>query len=170
MSIPKTGGLAPDFTLPADDDKPLTLSSLRGKPVVLFFYPKDDTTGCTKEACSFRDALPRFEKMNATIIGISPDSTKSHRKFKEKYDLPYTTGSFPVQYAKSWRTIAKLSLPDKYLTDTADNAPETASEARFKTHAEERLVSTVDPVTGRRKGLRTAIARVRLSTPALAAL
>jgi peroxiredoxin Q/BCP len=90
MSIPKTGGLAPDFTLPADDDKPLTLSSLRGKPVVLFFYPKDDTTGCTKEACSFRDALPRFEKMNATIIGISPDSTKSHRKFKEKYDLPYT--------------------------------------------------------------------------------
>ncbi|WP_018180976.1 fatty acid desaturase family protein [Jongsikchunia kroppenstedtii] len=79
----------------------------------------------------------------------------------DKYDLPYTTGSFPVQYAKSWRTIAKLSLPDKYLTDTADNAPETASEARFKTHAEERLVSTVDPVTGRRKGLRTAIARVR---------
>ncbi len=90
MSIPQAGTTAPDFTLPADDDTPLKLSSLKGRPVVLFFYPKDDTTGCTKEACSFRDALPRFDEMNATILGISPDSTKSHRKFKEKYGLPYT--------------------------------------------------------------------------------
>jgi peroxiredoxin Q/BCP len=90
MSIPQPGATAPDFTLPTDADTPLKLSSLKGKPVVLFFYPKDDTTGCTKEACSFRDALPRFEKMNATILGISPDSTRSHRKFKEKYDLPFT--------------------------------------------------------------------------------
>jgi peroxiredoxin Q/BCP len=90
MSIPKAGTQAPDFTLPSDADEQLTLSSLKGKPVVLFFYPKDDTTGCTKEACSFRDALPRFDEMNATILGISPDSTKSHRKFKEKYQLPYT--------------------------------------------------------------------------------
>jgi peroxiredoxin Q/BCP len=89
MSIPQAGTAAPDFTLPSDTDEQLKLSSLKGKPVVLFFYPKDDTTGCTKEACSFRDALPRFDEMNATILGISPDSTKSHRKFKEKYDLPY---------------------------------------------------------------------------------
>ncbi|MGB3301847.1 fatty acid desaturase family protein [Gordonia sp. (in: high G+C Gram-positive bacteria)] len=74
-----------------------------------------------------------------------------------KYDLPYTTGSFPVQYAKSWRTIAKLSLPNKYLVATPDDAPETASERRFKEQPELRLVSTVDPKTGRREGLKTAI-------------
>jgi len=74
-----------------------------------------------------------------------------------KYDIPYTTGSFPVQYAKSWRTIAKLSLPNKYLSGTVDDAPETASEQRFKTSSDVRLVSTVDPTTGRRKGLKTAI-------------
>ncbi|EGD55210.1 fatty acid desaturase family protein [Gordonia neofelifaecis] len=74
-----------------------------------------------------------------------------------EYDLPYTTGSFPVQYAKSWRTIAKLSLPNDYLSGTVDDAPETASERRFKESADLRLVSTVDPVTGRRKGLKTAI-------------
>ncbi|NMO00211.1 fatty acid desaturase [Gordonia sp. TBRC 11910] len=81
----------------------------------------------------------------------------------EKYDLPYTTGSLPVQYAKSWRTIAKLSLPNKYLTATSDDAPETASEKRFDNLGEddERLYRGVDPQTGRRRGLRTAIAAAR---------
>jgi peroxiredoxin Q/BCP len=82
--------LAPDFTLPTDEGKPLTLSSLRGRPVVLFFYPKDDTPGWTVEACSFRDALPRFEGINAVVLGISADSVESHAKFKKKYGLPYT--------------------------------------------------------------------------------
>jgi peroxiredoxin Q/BCP len=84
------GTLAPDFTLPTDEGKPLTLSSLRGRPVVLFFYPKDDTPGWTVEACSFRDALPRFEGINAVVLGISADSVQSHAKFKKKYELPYT--------------------------------------------------------------------------------
>lgn len=88
--IPSAGAVAPDFTLPTDADTPLTLSSLRGKPVVLFFYPKDDTSGCTVEACSFQSTLPRFEEIDAVIVGISPDSPKKHRKFKEKYDLTYT--------------------------------------------------------------------------------
>ncbi|MGW5522964.1 fatty acid desaturase family protein [Gordonia sp. NPDC003950] len=81
----------------------------------------------------------------------------------EKYDLPYTTGSFPLQYAKSWRTIAKLSLPNKYLKATADDAPETASERRFKQDlpAGARLASTTDPMTGRRRGLRSAIRALR---------
>ncbi|ACY22808.1 fatty acid desaturase [Gordonia bronchialis DSM 43247] len=85
------------------------------------------------------------------------------RALCEKYDLPYTTGSFPLQYAKSWRTIAKLSLPDKYLKATADDAPETASERRFKSDLPEgaRLQASVDPTTGRRRGLRTAIASLR---------
>jgi peroxiredoxin Q/BCP len=84
------GEMAPDFTAPTDGGGTLTMSSLRGKTVVLFFYPKDDTSGCTKEACSFRDALPRFDKLDAVVLGVSRDSAASHRKFKEKFELPYT--------------------------------------------------------------------------------
>ena len=89
MSL-KPGDLAPDFTKPTDGGGNLTLSKLRGKNVVLYFYPKDDTTGCTKEACGFRDALPDFGEMGATVIGISRDSPSSHDKFKAKYALPFT--------------------------------------------------------------------------------
>ncbi len=81
---------APDFTLPTDAGETLTLSSLRGQWVVLFAYPKDDTSGCTVEACEFRDALPQFDASKAVILGISPDSVKSHVKFKAKFELPYT--------------------------------------------------------------------------------
>ncbi len=84
------GTLAPDFTLPTDSGDTLTLSSLRGQWVVLFAYPKDDTSGCTVEACEFRDALPRFDAAKAVILGISPDPVTSHAKFKAKYELPYT--------------------------------------------------------------------------------
>jgi peroxiredoxin Q/BCP len=84
-----TGSLAPDFTLPIDTGEELTLSSLRGKPVVLYFYPKDDTSGCTTEACEFRDLMPRFDDSKAVILGVSPDPVKSHQKFKAKYDLTF---------------------------------------------------------------------------------
>ncbi|MFI5121173.1 MAG: thioredoxin-dependent thiol peroxidase [Thermoanaerobaculia bacterium] len=87
---PKVGRLAPSFTLETDAGESLALSSLRGQTVVLFFYPKDDTTGCTKEACEFRDQFPRFKQGGALILGISPDSAKSHQKFKKKFDLPFT--------------------------------------------------------------------------------
>ncbi|PXW31004.1 UNVERIFIED_CONTAM: linoleoyl-CoA desaturase [Williamsia faeni] len=83
------------------------------------------------------------------------------RALCDKYDLPYTTGPFLLQYAKAWRTIAKLSLPNKYLKGTVDDAPETASELRFKTDPDQRLTATVDPATGRRTGLRTAIGKLR---------
>lgn len=83
------GDPAPKFSLDADDGTTVTLDSLGGKNVVLFFYPKDNTSGCTKEACDFRDAFPRFGKIDAVVIGISPDSLESHRKFKKKYQLPY---------------------------------------------------------------------------------
>jgi peroxiredoxin Q/BCP len=83
------GDKAPSFSLEADDGTTVTRDSLAGKNVVLFFYPKDDTSGCTKEACDFRDAFPRFGKIDAMVIGVSPDSLESHRKFKKKYDLPY---------------------------------------------------------------------------------
>jgi peroxiredoxin Q/BCP len=83
------GDKAPNFSLEADDGTTVTRESLAGKSVVLFFYPKDDTSGCTKEACDFRDAFPRFGKVDAVVIGVSPDSLESHRKFKNKYQLPY---------------------------------------------------------------------------------
>ena len=84
------GQLAPDFTLPTDTGELLTLSSLRGQWVVLYGYPKDDTSGCTTQACEFRDAFPRFSTRRAVILGISPDPVKSHQKFKAKYELPFT--------------------------------------------------------------------------------
>ena len=87
------GKPAPDFTLPSDGGGKVSLKGLRGQNVVLYFYPKDDTSGCTSEACGFRDALPKFGKINATVIGISRDSVTSHDKFKTKYKLPFTLAS-----------------------------------------------------------------------------
>jgi peroxiredoxin Q/BCP len=84
------GKPAPDFELPTDNGETIKLSELRGKPVVLYFYPKDDTPGCTTQACGIRDAYGEFEKAGAVVLGVSPDSEKSHGKFKSKYELPFT--------------------------------------------------------------------------------
>ena len=84
------GESAPDFTLTSDSGEEVTLSALKGKPVVLYFYPKDDTPGCTTEACEFRDAYDRFREQGVEILGVSPDTEASHRKFKSKYELPFT--------------------------------------------------------------------------------
>jgi peroxiredoxin Q/BCP len=92
MSI-EIGDKAPDFTLSTDGNGKVTLSKLRGQKVVLYFYPKDDTSGCTAEACGFRDSFPKFGKVEAAIIGISKDSVASHDKFKKKYELPFTLAS-----------------------------------------------------------------------------
>lgn len=89
MSV-DVGSPAPDFTLPTDGGGEVSLSSLKGKAVVLYFYPKDDTPGCTKEACGFNDNLPNFEGVDSTIIGVSKDSAAKHDKFKAKYDLGFT--------------------------------------------------------------------------------
>jgi peroxiredoxin Q/BCP len=88
--MPNVTDLAPDFTLATDAGEPLTLSALRGRPVVLYFYPKDDTSGCTTEACEFRDLFPRFDAAGAAVLGVSPDPVRSHAKFKAKYALPFT--------------------------------------------------------------------------------
>ena len=85
----KVGDKAPAFKLKNQDGELISLSDLKEKPVVLYFYPKDDTPGCTKEACNFRDEFPKFGKMKAEIIGISADSVESHKKFAEKYKLPF---------------------------------------------------------------------------------
>lgn len=86
----KEGDQAPDIELSDDSGKPFRLSDLRGKRVVLYFYPKADTPGCTTEACEFRDDLKKFSKKQTAIVGISPDKPAAQAKFKEKYDLPFT--------------------------------------------------------------------------------
>ena len=92
MSL-QPGDKAPDFTMPTDGGGSVTLSKLKGRKVVLYFYPKDDTSGCTAEACGFRDSFPNFRKIDAAVIGISRDSVAAHDKFKKKYELPFTLAS-----------------------------------------------------------------------------
>ncbi len=86
----KEGTSAPQFSTTDAEGEPVRLKDLRGQKVVLYFYPKDDTPGCTKEACSFRDAFAEFKKRGIKVLGVSPDSSKSHQKFAAKYDLPFT--------------------------------------------------------------------------------
>jgi len=92
MSV-ELGSKAPDFTLPTDGGSSVALSQLKGKKVVLYFYPKDDTSGCTAEACGFRDSFPDYTGTDAVVIGISKDSVASHDKFKKKHNLPFILAS-----------------------------------------------------------------------------
>ena len=84
------GQPAPDFTLESDDGEQVSLSQFRGKPVVLYFYPRDDTPGCTAQACGFRDDWEEYQRRGAVVLGVSPDDVDSHVRFREKYDLPFT--------------------------------------------------------------------------------
>jgi peroxiredoxin Q/BCP len=88
-TVPAIGSVAPDFTLPADDGSTVRLSDLRGRRVVLYFYPKDDTPGCTTQACGFRDNYVEISEKDAVVFGISPDGVNSHVKFRTKFDLPF---------------------------------------------------------------------------------
>jgi peroxiredoxin Q/BCP len=85
----KVGDQAPEFETVDDDGKPVKLSGLRGKRVVIYFYPKDDTPGCTQQACGFRDSYAELESKNAVVLGVSPDSARSHQRFRSKYQLPF---------------------------------------------------------------------------------
>jgi peroxiredoxin Q/BCP len=106
----KEGQPAPDFTLPDQDGKPVTLSEQRGKWVVLYFYPKDDTPGCTKEACSFRDNLTAIQQLDARILGISVDSVASHKKFAEKFKL-----NFPILADDRQQITARYGVLTSYM-------------------------------------------------------
>lgn len=89
-TMPAVGDMAPDFTLPDQDGNPVTLSSFHGRKVALYFYPKDDTPGCTTQACDLRDSEHALQARGVVVLGVSPDSVKSHRKFADKYGLPFT--------------------------------------------------------------------------------
>ena len=91
----EVGQPAPPFSLKTDGGGELSLDSLRGRKVVLYFYPKDDTSGCTKQACGFRDSIAEFDGAGAVVVGVSPDSVESHDRFKQKYDLPFRLLSDP---------------------------------------------------------------------------
>jgi peroxiredoxin Q/BCP len=90
------GEQAPDFALESDAGETVRLSGLRGRPVVLYFYPKDDTPGCTAQACGIRDAYGEFERAGAVVLGVSPDSVSRHVKFRDKYELPFTLLADPT--------------------------------------------------------------------------
>ena len=102
----QVGDPAPDFTLPDQDNNPVSLSALKGQRVVIYFYPKDDTPGCTKEACNFRDQWDAFEKHQIRVIGISKDNGTSHTKFVAKYNLPFTllTDAEPCPVASAYES------------------------------------------------------------------
>ncbi len=108
---PKVGDKAPDFTLPTDGTGQVTLSALRGKPVVLYFYPRDDTPGCTMEACGFNDNLPNFSGLDAEIIGVSKDNEASHARFRAKFGLKFhLAADTETKVAKAYGVWVEKSL------------------------------------------------------------
>jgi thioredoxin-dependent peroxiredoxin len=115
--VVEEGKPAPEFELATDTGETVSLASLRGKNVVLYFYPKDDTPGCTAQACAIRDSMSDFESRNAVVLGVSPDDEASHRKFKEKYSLPFTLLADPGhQVAEEYGVwVEKKNYGKKYM-------------------------------------------------------
>jgi peroxiredoxin Q/BCP len=143
------GTEAPDFELAADDGSTVKLSDLRGKPVVLYFYPKDDTPGCTKQACGIRDVYGDFERAGAVVLGVSPDDERSHVKFKQKYELPFTLLADPDhavadQYGvwgeKSYAGKTFLGvMRSTFVIDAEGNVKKVMHDVKPATHADEVL-------------------------------
>ncbi len=107
----EVGDRAPAFHLQTDGASAIKLAALKGKNVVLYFYPKDNTSGCTTQACAFRDLHPRFKKLNAVVIGVSRDSVKSHDGFKDKHELPFALGADEDgKVSVAWGTWIKKSM------------------------------------------------------------
>jgi thioredoxin-dependent peroxiredoxin len=139
----KVGDIAPDFSLPDAKGNLLTLASLKNRWVVLYFYPKDDTPGCTKEACHFRDDLHQLEKLGATVVGISVDDGKSHTEFAKKYNLPFpllsdTNGDVAKKYdALTNLGIVKIAKRYTYLIDPAGVVKKTYFSVDTSKHSQQ---------------------------------
>jgi peroxiredoxin Q/BCP len=145
------GKPAPDFELSTDNGTRVKLSSLRGKPVVLYFYPKDDTPGCTTQACGIRDAYADFRARGAVVLGVSPDDEASHLKFKEKYSLPFTLLADPghevaEQYGvwKERNSYGKKSMGierSTFVIDADGNIAKVMRRVKPDTHAADVLAT-----------------------------
>jgi peroxiredoxin Q/BCP len=143
------GRPAPDFTLRSDSGEAVTLSSLRGAPVVLYFYPKDDTPGCTAQACGIRDAWSEFEERGAVVLGVSPDSASSHVRFKEKYGLPFTlladedhavAEAYGVWVEKTFAGKRYMGVErSTFVIDAKGNVAKVLRSVKPDTHAEQVL-------------------------------
>ena len=148
--MPLTSGIpAPDFELPDDANIPRRLSSLRGKPVILYFYPKDDTPGCTKEACNFRDDYSAYEGAGVVILGLSPDDPASHAKFKARFQLPFPLladeGHKVCELYETWGLKKFMgreyegTLRTTYLIDAQGNIARVFENVRPAEHSAELL-------------------------------
>ncbi len=151
MATPQAGDQAPDFTVSTDSGDTFTLSSMKGKNVVLYFYPKADTPGCTKEACSFRDESPKMEAANTVVVGVSPDTSKAQAKFKEKFGLPFTlladdehkvAGAYGVwveksMYGKKYMGVDRTT----FVIDTDGKVKKVFPKVKVEGHTEEVLAA-----------------------------
>jgi peroxiredoxin Q/BCP len=143
------GKPAPDFTLRSDAGEDVSLSSLKGSPVVLYFYPRDDTPGCTAQACGIRDAWGEFERRGAVVLGVSPDAEGSHVRFKQKYELPFTLLSDPDHaVADAYGVWGEKSYAGKtyigvkrstFVIDAAGNVAKAFHDVKPAGHAEQVL-------------------------------
>ncbi len=137
------GGAAPDFTLNDAQGNAHSLSDYRGKYLVLYFYPKDDTPGCTKEACHFRDDMVQLEKLGAKVVGISVDSSESHGKFAEKYSLPFslladTDGKVAASYqALTNLLIVKIAKRHTFLIDPDGKIKKIYTDVNVSNHSQQ---------------------------------
>jgi peroxiredoxin Q/BCP len=148
------GQSAPDFDLRADDGKQVRLSALRGQPVVLYFYPKDDTPGCTREACAFRDRQPELAAHGAVVLGVSPDDVASHGKFRDKFSLNFPLLADPGhQVAEAYGAWREKNLYGKtamgiqrstFLIDRAGNVRKVWKRVNVDGHDAEVLAALAD--------------------------
>jgi thioredoxin-dependent peroxiredoxin len=145
----EAGQPAPAFTLPDQEGRPVSLEDLRGRPVVIYFYPKDDTPGCTTQACGIRDQWAEFEAAGATVLGISPDTVESHARFAGKYDLPHTLLADPEREAlEAYGAYGEKVLYGKttvgvirstFLVDAEGDVAKVWKRVQAKTHADQVL-------------------------------
>ena len=150
----EVGKPAPEFELEADSGETVKLSDLRGKQVVLYFYPKDDTPGCTKQACGIRDVYGEFEREGAVVLGVSPDGEASHVKFKKKFDLPFTLladeGHHVADEYGVWNEKSYLGKKywgvsrSTFVIDADGNVKKVMHDVKPATHADDVLAALAD--------------------------
>lgn len=156
--MPSVGEQAPDFTLPDQDGVTHSLSSYKGKWVLLYFYPKDNTTGCTIEACAIRDQFKDFQRIDAVVLGVSTDSVKSHKKFADGFNLPFTlladehkevVGAYGVFGEKTFMGKTYMGTTrSSFLIDPSGKVAKVYEKVKPETHAEE-VLADLKKLTGK---------------------